>query len=792
MLDKNIFLILEFEKIVDHLAQFTISSLGKELVLQIQPLVDLTLINKQLSEVTELRDILDFDDPFPFSGLQDINSSLKKAQIEGNFLLPDEFYRILQTLEVARKINDYFRDRKEKYPLLLQIINHIFSFKTIEKEITRCIDVSNFEIFDNASPNLNRIRRLIGIHEQRIRKRLEEMVTDLSRKGFLQENLVVVRDGRLVLMVKDEHRNKVKGLIHDQSSTGSTLFIEPFETLELSNQVRSFKLEERREIEKILKYLTGLIREKLPEIQQTVQALAQLDFIYAKARFSQEVDGYQPAINQNNRLEIIKGKHPLLVLRHDASRPVVPLDLTIGEKFNTLVISGPNAGGKTVALKTVGLLSLMTSCGLHIPADPSSDIAIFKNIFAAIGDQQSIENDLSTFSSHIAKLREIIEQASFSDLVLIDEIGSGTDPDEGAALAIALLEKFTLIGCVTIVSTHQGALKVFAHETEGVENGSMEFNRETLVPTYHFQLGIPGSSYAYEIAKRWGLAEEITDRARELVGSKKDKFENLLEDLENRMQEYRAISNELSIKQTQLNGLIKLYQQKSEELIKGERELKQNAIEESNQILQQANKAIEQAIKQIKEQQASREAIRAAHQLIKQEKEKLRKEQERIIRKKKEISSTKKPLEQVTLGQEVFWIPYQSNGIVLSEPDAANKVLIQAGEVKVKVPLNELTYADKSTTESEVTRFRTNFQKLNSNEIDVRGLRVDEAIIAVDKFLDEAILSGLDQVYIIHGKGTGALRKAVHEFLDKHLRVKTKEFPQWSLGDTGMTVVELK
>ena len=791
-MNKNTFSTLEFDRIIDHLAQLTISTAGRELILQIQPLSDLAVISQNLGEVSELKDILDFDDPFPLSGMQDIRPALKKAQIVGNFLLPDEFSKVLQTLEVARKINEYFRERKEKYPLLANITHRIFSFQAIEKAITRCIDISSLEILDSASSDLNRIRRSIEIQEQRIRKKLDEMVSNFSRKGYLQENLVVVRDGRLVLMVKDEHRNHVKGLIHDQSATGSTLFVEPFDTLESNNQVRSLKLEERREIEKILTGLTDLIRERLREIQQTAQALARLDFIYAKARFSQDINGSQPAINENNRLDIIKGRHPLLALRHDTSRSVVPLDLPMGESFNTLVISGPNAGGKTVALKTVGLLSLMVASGLHIPADPSSDIAIFNNIFAAIGDQQSIENDLSTFSSHVANLRDIIDQVSHSDLVLIDEIGAGTDPDEGAALAIAILEQLNSIGCITIVSTHQGVLKVFAHETAGVENGSMEFNRETLEPTYHFRLGIPGSSYAYEIATRWGLSEKVADRARELAGTKKSKFEKLLEDLENRLQSNRSISNELSIKQSQLDGLIKLYQGKYDEMTKNERELKKKAVEESNQILQDANKAIESAIKQIKEQQASQEAIRTAHQLMRQQKEKLRDEQHRIRKKKSEIRASQKPLEKVTIGQEVSWSTYQSKGIVLSEPDAAGRVLIQTGGVKIKVPLNELTSSQHIAPQSSPTKINVNFEQVKSSELDLRGFRVDEALVAVDKFLDEAILSGLEQVYIIHGKGTGVLRQAIHEYLDKNLRVKSKGFPKWSLGDMGMTVVELK
>ena len=790
---KNIFSILEFDKIIDHLARLTLSSLGRELILQIEPQTTIAVIQKNLTEVTELRDILDFDDPFPLSGLQDISAAMKKAQIEGNFLFPEEFVRVAQTLEVARKVNDYFGERKEKYPHLAAIINQILSFKSIEKEILRCIDVSNNEILDQASSNLNRIRGSIEVQEQRIRKKLENMAGALSRQGYLQENLVVVRDGRLVLMVKDEYRNRVKGLIHDQSATGATLFIEPYETLELNNRIRSLKLEERREIEKILTDLTNLIREKLPDILQTITALAQLDFIYAKARFSQQISGSQPAINQQNRLEIINGRHPLLVLRDDAGRPITPLELTIGDNFTTLVISGPNAGGKTVALKTVGLLSLMVTCGLHIPADPSSNMAIFSHIFVSIGDQQSIENDLSTFSSHIASLREIIEHVGASDLVLIDEIGSGTDPDEGAALAIAILEELTSIGCITIVSTHQGALKIFAHETAKVENGSMEFNRETLEPTYHFRLGIPGSSYAYEIAKRWGLSERITRRARKLIGSTKNKFEKLLEDLESRMQKNRLLSGELSIKQSQLDGLIKLYQDKHEQLTRDEKNLKKKAIEESGEILQGANKAVELAIKQIKEQQASREAIRNAHELIKAEKEKLSKERASIKKKKAEsYTSKKQPLDKVDIGDEVLWSTYQSRGMVLSGPDSSGKVQIQTGGVKIRVPLNELVSVPDTQPKSNGININVNFEQVKNNELDLRGFRVDEALAAVDKFLDEAILSGLEQVYIIHGKGTGALRKAIHDYLDKNLRVKSKGFPQWSLGDMGMTVVELK
>ena len=794
-MDKNVISTLEFDKIIEHLAQLPVSPLGQKLILQIKPLSEPAFITQKLNETSELRDILDFDDPFPLSGLQDITEQLSKLNIHGTFLSTEELVQISRTLEVARKINMYFIDREDKYPLLFRLVKQISTFKNIEDEIKRCIDSSGYQVYDHASPELNRIRRSIIRQEEQIRKRLEGMVAAFSARGYLQENLITLRNNRLVLMVKDEHKNKVKGLVHDQSATGATLFIEPLETLELNNKIRSLKIDEQKEVERILLRLSNLIRDRIDDIQQTVDALARIDFIYAKARFSKEIDGHSPAVNQQNKLEIIAGRHPLLVLRYGAAKEVVPINVTIGEEFNTMVISGPNAGGKTVALKTIGLLSLMTVHGLHIPADPSSDIAIFHKIFATIGDQQSIENDLSTFSSHVASLKQIVDSVDQKNLVLIDEIGSGTDPDEGAALAIAILEKLTSLGCITVVSTHLGALKVFAHETKGVENGSMEFDRETLQPTYHFRVGIPGSSYAYEIARRMGIPENITRRARQLVGSRKNQVERLLADLEDRLQKYRTLTNDLSIKQSQLDSLIKLYEQKTKEFRTKENTLKKEAVEQAEQIIQNANITIEQAIKQIREAQANRESIKQAKELIRQQKKLLEKEKRKLSLSRSEDKSQKEFLKMVSIGQKVYWEPFKSQGVVLSKADASGRVLIQIGDVKIKAPIQEL-YPVKESREKKTPVYRLKISddvnKLKTNEIDIRGYRVEEGIAAVDKFLDEAILAGLDQIYIIHGKGTGRLREGVFKYLDKHPRVKSRSYPDWSLGDTGMTVVKLK
>ena len=789
-MNKIIFETLEFDKVLSHLASFTTSTLGKELISQVIPFSDHSLIQQSLTEVTEARAIIDFDDPFPIYGLTDIRPLLKKTSIAGNYLPAEELTQVCTALSVFRKLNGYFKIRKEKYPLLDKISVDLLSYPQIEKEISRCINPENNEIYNNASPNLALLRKSIASTQQKIRKKMENMVASLSQKKYLQESVVTIRDGRFVLMVKDEYRQRVKGIIHDQSATGATLFIEPMETLELNNQIRAQRIEEKREVEKILRHLTTLIGEELDSINRSLSAAARFDFIYAKAQFSSVIGGHQPYLNDKNKLEIIKGIHPLLLLHKGKKDKVVPLDLIIEERFNTLIITGPNAGGKTVALKTLGLLSLMTLCGLHIPADPSSDICIFQNIFCAIGDQQSIENDLSTFSSHVEKLKNIVDNASRDSLVLVDEIGSGTDPEEGAALAIAVLEKLTAVGCITVVSTHQGVLKAFAHETDGVENGSMEFNAETLQPTYRFRLGLPGSSYAFEIAQRWGLSEDIISRSRQLVGKEKHRLENLLVDLEKKMTKYQASFNDISIKQSELDGLIKLYTEKRIQIDENEKRLKKQAIEESKEILKSANALVEQAIKEIKEEQASREAIISAKQKLERGREKIKAHKKALQEKVKQVGH--KPLTEIKLGQKVMWKSFHIRGTVLSDADSADKVLIDTGVVKIKVPIGELEEATIESAKSPNVKIKYNIERSASSEIDLRGMRADEAIESTAKFIEEALLADLQHVYVIHGKGTGALRRAINDFLNNHAQVKSKHLAEWNQGGTGVTVVELK
>lgn len=790
-MNKSVFETLEFDKILRHLSTFSISPLGEEHILAIKPHDDIQIITQKLNDVTEFRALIDFDDVFPIDGLQDIRPQLNKVSLEGNLLPAEELVKVVMTLRVFRNIQEYFKTRKEKYPQLCRFAADIKSFRTIEKEISRCVDMNTYEVLDKASPALASIRKSIYSLQRSIRKKLESMVRTLSKKKYLQEDIITIRDGRPVIMIKDEYKNQLKGVIHDQSASGASLFLEPIETLEMNNQIKSQRMEEKREIERILKELTALIFEVLDDILASLIAAGKLDFIRAKAQFSSEINAFQPLLNDKNLLDIVKGRHPLLLLHKGKEQDVIPVNLRMGDSFYTLIITGPNAGGKTVALKTVGLLCLMTSCGLHIPADPTSEIPVFRNIFSAIGDEQSIENNLSTFSSHIEKLKIIVDDAGKSDLVIIDEIGTGTDPEEGAALAIAILEKLTSLGCITLVSTHQGALKAFAHETDLVENGSMEFNSETLAPTYRFRLKIPGSSYAFEIANRWGLPDDIIRRSRELVGAEKNKMENLLIELNTKMVQYQTRLNDISIKQSELDALIKLYKERSSELKRNEKKLKKEAVKESENILNNASATVEQVIRELREQQASRESIRQVKQRVDEEKKKLRVYTKGIDKDNAGVKSSQ-VLSNIEIGDAVLWSKFNKEGIVLSDLDGSKRVLIDTGGVKIRVPLDELT-ASYAKKESKV---RVNVQyddkKLVSPELDLRGMMAEEAIELTDKFIEDALISNLHEIYIIHGKGTGALRRKIHGFLDKHNHVKSKRIADWNQGGTGMTVVELR
>jgi DNA mismatch repair protein MutS2 len=595
-------------------------------------------------------------------------------------------------------------------------------------------------------------------------------------------------------MLKDEYRQRVPGLVHDESASGRTLFVEPMESVEMNNRIRQLQSAEREEIERILLELSNRLRLHLASLQTNLARLVQLDIIHAKARFSRQLDCAAPQLQSNGQLKLVNARHPVLLLtasRRKNRESVVPLNLELGGETVTLILTGPNAGGKTVTLKTVGLLALMTLCGLHIPAQADSQIPIFRDIFVDIGDRQSIEEDLSTFTSHMARVVEIIRQTREGDLVLMDEIGSGTDPEAGAALAMAVLLELTQRRCMTMVTTHHGALKTFAHETSGVANGSMAFDNETLRPTYQFRPGVPGASYAFEIAERLGLQKEVIAGANQFVGKEKGHIENLLSELDAKLMEQRRTAENLKLEETRFAALAKLYEERVNALKAQEREIKQKALAESEAILQHANATIEKAVREIREQAASREAIQSAKKELQAVQNAVSQEKRRLIT---PPPMPDMPLQEVQPGLKVKWLKQNAVATVLESPDSSRRVLVEVGSLRARVPLAELRLFDAPLPAKleALPKMRGFDSSAQLPEIDLRGMRVDEALEAVDKFLDNALLAGWNEVRLIHGKGTGALRQSITDFLKKHLQTQRFHDAPYGEGDVGVTVVELK
>ena len=777
---------LEFNKIREKIALCASSDLGKELAFEVEPQHDLKQLLKKHNQITELRDILDYDLYPPIDGISDIRPLLKKIKLVGSILNPNELGQILQNLVIVRKLQHFFSVRTDRIPNLKEITFLLKPLNPAEKEIERCIDVAGNTVKDGASPTLAGIRRQIERAQSSVRNKIASKLKQLSERGMLQENVISIRDGRFVLVVKEEFKRKVKGLIHGQSASGSSYFIEPMDVFEDNNFIRELQTRESREIEKILLTLTSMLRENSDVLESNIHVLGELDLVYAKSVFSKEISGFQPELVDEKIISIAQGRHPLLVLRM-GEKQVVPLDLNLGEKFCTLIISGPNAGGKTVALKTIGLLTLMARCGLHIPALPHSKIGSITHVYACIGDQQSIENDLSTFSSHINTLGDIAEHADSNSLVLVDEIGTGTDPEEGTAIAMSLLEDLTRRKCLSVVTTHLGALKAFAFRTDGIENASLEFDAETLQATYAFRVGIPGSSYAFDIAQRMGYPVELIKKSRELIGTHKDKLEGLILDLEEKVQHYKNLTSGLKLKESELKSLQKLYSERSAALKRDEKKIKGQAVKEAEEIISQANSLIEKAIKDIKEQNARREAIVNAKTIINEQKAKIK-----IIKKQTREPEEKTPLISVEPGEYVKWKNSNTTGKIISKVDKKGRVYVQLNGVKMKVPVSELEKAKNPKKRKTLYKLNAEDKQVHSSEIDLRGLNAEEAREAVDRFIDEALLSGFKEIRIIHGKGTGKLRKDISEFLKGHRQVLQFRLGYWNEGDSGVTVVELK
>ncbi len=781
--------VLEYTKIKEKLKKSATSWLAKDLIEELKPINDLNEVKNRLSETSEAVSIVIQKGSVPFGPIYDLGRYLKVAEI-GSYLYPGQLLEVGDTLRTARVLRNFIKasDSEELTPLQ-SLVSNISTYKNIEERIEEAI-IGADEISDNASHALKSIRRQIENKNTSIRNKLNSIINSSRTQKFLQDAIITIRQDRFVVPVKAENKRDIPGLVHDQSSSGATLFIEPMAIVEMNNELKEFKLKEKAEIERILREISGQVGEVAENIKINQDILAKLDFIFAKAKLSIDMKAMEPRLNNEGYVRIKNGRHPLIDVKE-----VVPTNIWIGDKFNTLLITGPNTGGKTVTLKTLGLMVLMTQSGLHIPADYGTEISIFNQVYADIGDEQSIEQSLSTFSSHMTNIVEILKNASDRDLVILDELGSGTDPTEGAALAMAILTHLYDAGVKTIATTHYSELKQFALANEGVENASVEFDVETLSPTYRLLIGVPGKSNALEISRRLGLSEEIINKSKEFITNEDIEFEEIISSIQSNRKTAEKERDEAIRLRLEVQKLKDDYEKKYQRLREQKDRDIREAKEEARTILKETKREADEIIKELRgiSKDVGKERNKKIEELRKKMKGSIDDLHEPVYF--AEEMSDSKPPKSVKSGDKVKVLNLNQEGTVLSKPNQNGEVTVQVGIMKINVNISSLRMLKaakediKKTSIGSIMKSKTQTIR---NEIDLRGKTIEESLIEIDKYLDDAYLSNLQQITVIHGKGTGALRKGIKEFLRRHAHVKTFREGVYGEGGSGVTVVDLK
>ena len=778
--------VLEYNKVKEKLKKYALTSGGKDLIESLCPYDSIYEVKKNLEETNEALDLLIRKGNPPFEGLHDTREALERAK-KGGVLTPGQLLRVSGMLRCSRNFKSFIsrKDDEVSYKNLEDLEGLLIPIKTLEVAIDDAI-LSEEDISDKASATLYSIRKSLKEKNSSVREKINSIVRANSK--YLQDSLYTMRGDRYVLPVKAEYKGAVPGLVHDQSSTGATLFIEPMSLVNLNNEIKELKLKEKAEIERILDALSTKVKENITECVNNSKILMQLDFIFAKGKYASSMNGILPEINEERKFDIIGAKHPLI----DA-KVVVPSDIHLGDKFTTLMITGPNTGGKTVTLKTVGLLHLMALSGLLIPAKEGSSIAFFTKVFADIGDEQSIEQSLSTFSSHMTNIVSILENADNQSLILFDELGSGTDPTEGAALAVAIIETLSLRGSRVIATTHYSELKGYALKTEGVENASVEFDIETLKPTYRLLIGVPGKSNAFEISKRLGLNNNVIDVAKNYLSKENLQFEDLIRDLQEKSITANKEARAAMLLKEEANKLKIKYEEKINKVDKVREKAQEDARNEARDIINAAKTEADEILKAMRELEKLG-ISNGGRNRLEEERKKLKDsldKKEAEMKKVREDGGEK--VIKVTLGMEVYLPSLNQNVTVISLPDNKGEILVEAGIMKISVKLSDVRKTKNSTTKIEKKRREVKL-KLNTVEsrVDLRGLDAEEACYRTDKYLDEAYMSNLGEVTVVHGKGTGILRKAINDMLKRHPHVKSYRLGVYGEGGDGVTIVELK
>ena len=783
-------LVLEYDKIIDKVAGFTETNMGKEEVYKLDTSSNSEGVKfKQKQTAQALSIIIEKGSP-PLGGISDIKEYVKRGAVGGIISLRG-LINCADTLRAARLLKNYILVNNEgrDYDLLEGLCENIYSNKDIEERIYFVI-IGEEEIADDASSELKRIRREIQIKNNSIKNKINSIVSSSSMQKYLQEAIVTMRNDRYVIPVRKEYRSMVKGIIHDQSATGSTLFIEPMAVVEMTNDISSLKIEEKKEIERILLELSMMVGDISEEMLNNQEILKELDFIFAKGKYAISINGIEPKVNDRGYIRIKKGRHPLI-----APEIVVPIDAVLGDEYTTLIITGPNTGGKTVSLKTLGLFTLMGMAGLHLPAEYGTEISVFSAVYADIGDEQSIEQSLSTFSSHMTNIVKIMKEVDERSFVLFDELGAGTDPTEGAALAIAILDTLHERNILTAATTHYSELKLYALTTEGVINGSVEFNVETLSPTYKLLIGVPGKSNAFEISRKLGLQQSIIEKAKQNIETDKIEFEDALKQIE----ENRIYIEE---KKQEIDRLDLESRKKHSDFLSKERK----SLEKSEKLIDEANYEARKIV-----ENAKREASEVVKELRKLNLEMDKDKNRRVNELRQSLSDKTKELSEnvysdiiveedtydkdspLKTGDAVTVRSLNQKGFIISDVDNSQTVMVQIGLIKTKVKKSDLVKI-KSNEEVKQKTNITRMVKLRTSSInptiDIRGYNLDEALLELDKYLDDAFMSNLNEIQVIHGKGTGVLREGVTQFLKTHKHVKESRLGTFKEGGDGVTIVK--
>ena len=784
---------LEYYKIIQQLTEKASSSLGKELCRNLLPSVDLVQIQLMQAQTRDALSRLFQKGSISFGSVKDVRGSLKRLEI-GSTLGIIELLSICSLLENTSRVKAYSRNERGDHPAdsLDEMFEQLSPLTPLSAEIRRCI-LSEDEISDSASPGLLKVRRSMKIANDRIHTQLTSLVNGGAR-NYLQDAVITMRNGRYCIPVKAEYKGQVPGMIHDQSSTGSTLFIEPMAIVKLNNDIRELELQEQKEIEAVLAELSNQTAAYTDQIRDDLEIMVQLDFIFARASLAMDMNGTEPIFNTEHKIRLKQARHPLI-----PRKKAVPIDLRLGDDFDLLVVTGPNTGGKTVSLKTAGLLTLMGQAGLHIPAMDRSQLSVFHQVYADIGDEQSIEQSLSTFSSHMTNVVSFLKEADSDSLVLFDELGAGTDPTEGAALAISILSYLHEKGIRTMATTHYSELKVYALSTPGVENACCEFNVETLRPTYRLLIGVPGKSNAFAISSKLGLPDFIIEKAKQQISEQDESFEDVLTSLENSRVTIENERAQIEAYKEQIEALKKQLETKQERLDERRDKILKNANEEAKRILAETKEYADQTMKlfhKFQKDHVDTAAVEKERQNIRARMNKA----DNALSIKAAPKEPKKKLsaKDLSLGDMVRILSMNLTGTISSRPDSKGFLFVQTGIIRSKVHISDLELVDEPVISSSALqktgagKIRMSKSSSVSTEINLLGKTVDEAIAILDKYLDDAYLAHLSKVRVVHGKGTGALRKGVHDYLRRNKRVASYRLGEFGEGDAGVTIVEFK